>query len=157
MDLARDAHTELIIAGTTRGVAGTRVQLVVVLEPVVPDDVASELIALDAAEVVADGRGRFLYRYSPPDEVRARLTGWIMCTVMAQRMTPGATTRTTVVRWQRPSSAALIAGLNALLGTITLDAGARVRGDRSSVSPPPIRTVVKRADDRGRRPPECRR
>jgi hypothetical protein len=127
MEHADDSPRELIIAGTTRDVAGARVQLIVALEPVVADDAGSELIALHAAEVCADDRGRFVYRYALPDDERARLTGWVMCTVLAQRMAAGATISTKVVRWQRPSSAELITGLNALLGTITVDAGSGVR------------------------------
>jgi hypothetical protein len=130
MELADDGARELIISGTTPGVGGVQVRLVVVLEPVAADDVGSELIALHAAEVCADEHGRFVYRYELPEEVRARLTGWVMCSVMAQRMVAGAPIRTKVVRWQRQTSAELVSGLNALLGTINVDAGTGVRATK---------------------------
>jgi hypothetical protein len=49
-----------------------------------------------------------------------------MCSLVAQALVPGATLQTKIVRWQRPSSAEVIACLSALLGTITLDTDAAV-------------------------------
>jgi hypothetical protein len=123
---AGDEAPELVVTGIVRGRAGARVRLVIVLEPVVADDACAELFALHAVEVDADHTGRFTYRYALPPDVRARLEGWVMCSLVAHALVPGAKIQTKVVRWRRPSSAEVIAGLSALLGTITLDADAAV-------------------------------
>ena len=124
MESTDDEAADLVVAGIVRGRPGARVQLLVVLEPVVADDACSEFLALHATEVDADHCGRFTHRYAISPDVRARLVGWVMCTVVARPLVAGAALRTKVVRWQRPSSAEVITGLSALLGSITLDASA---------------------------------
>jgi hypothetical protein len=124
---AGDEAPELVVTGVVRGRSVVRVRLVVVLEPVVADDACSELFALHAVEVDADHNGRFTYRYAVPPDVRARLRGWVMCSLVAHALVPGAKPQTKVVRWQRPSSAEVITGLSVLLGTITLHADTAVR------------------------------
>ena len=119
----------LIVAGIVPDAADRRVQLVIVLEPVVADDADVTLLAPHAVEVRADALGRFTYAWDLPDDVRACLDGWVMCTVLVEpHGAPATTTKT--VRWQRPSSAALIIGLNALLGTIVVEAASNERTSR---------------------------
>jgi len=126
---------DLIVSGVITGVindgADRRVQLVVAIEPVVADDADAELLALIAAEVRADAFGRFTYSCDLADEVRASLAGWVMCTVLVEpSLSPSTSTATKIVRWQRPSSAELIVGLNALLGTIVVEAATNDRTNR---------------------------
>ena len=120
---------DLIVAGIIRDAADRRVRLVVAIEPVVADDADVTLLAMHAAEVRADALGRFTHAWDLPDDVRAGLGGWVMCTVLVEpHGAPATTTKT--VRWQRPSSAELIAGFNALLGTIVVEAASNERSSR---------------------------
>ena len=70
-----------------------------------------------------DADGHFVDRYDLPDDVRHRLQGWVLCTVVVQPRVPGAASYTKMVRWQRQSSSELIAGLSALLATVSFDVG----------------------------------
>jgi hypothetical protein len=120
---------DLIVAGIIRDAADRRVRLVVAVEPVVADEVDVTLLALHAVEVRADALGRFTHAWDVPDDTRACLRGWVMCTVLVEPQGARATT-TKTVRWQRPSSAELIVGLNALLGTIVVEAASDARSNR---------------------------
>ena len=110
-----------MIAGSIKGASYTDVDLLVAIERVVPDDALPEIIDLACTSATTDVRGRFTYRYSPRDDVRERLRGWVMCTVVVQPRVPGCDGYRKVVRWQRPSTDDLIAGLGALLGTMSFE------------------------------------
>jgi hypothetical protein len=101
------------------------VHLTVALEAVVPDDVllgddVSDDTVYDiyGVELRTDADGRFTDTYDPADDVRALLTGWVKCTVQLQARVPDAPVRTKVVRWMRPTSEEVLAGLSALLADI---------------------------------------
>ena len=120
---------DLIVTGIIRDGSDRRVQLVIAIEPVVDDDADVTLLALHAVEVRADALGRFTHAWDLPDDVRACLHGWVMCTVFVGPHGVPATTAKSV-RWQRPSSVELIVGLNALLGTIVVEAASNERTSR---------------------------
>jgi hypothetical protein len=96
------------------------VQLTVALEAVVADGVSADDTVYDmyGVELRTDADGRFADSYDPDDDVRALLTGWVKCTVQLQAHVPDAPVRTKVVRWMRPTSGELLAGLSVLLADI---------------------------------------
>ena len=69
-------------------------------------------------ELRTDADGRFADSYDLADDVRALLTGWVKCTVQLWPQVPDAPIHTKVVRWMRPTSEELIAGLSALLADV---------------------------------------
>ncbi|MDP9464313.1 MAG: hypothetical protein M3P52_06800 [Actinomycetota bacterium] len=112
---------ELVVSGMIHGAPGSDVDLTVAIETVVPDDEIPEIIGVYTTRARTAADGRFTDRYAVPDEMRGRLRGWVMCTVVVQPRVPGARSSCKVVRWQRSSSAELIAGLSALLASLSLD------------------------------------
>ena len=114
---------ELRIGGTIKGAASTEVDLMVAIETVVPDNEVPELLVMYCTRAHTDAHGRFVDRYTVPDEIRPHLHGWVMCTVVVRPLVTGAAGYTKVVRWQRPSSGDLIAGLGALLASVSFEVG----------------------------------
>lgn len=101
------------------------VQLTVALEAVVADAVIRDdagdvdtVYDMYGIELLTDTDGRFTDSYDPPDDVRALLTGWVKCTAQLQARVPDAPIHTKVVRWMRPTSGEVLAGLSALLADI---------------------------------------
>jgi hypothetical protein len=119
----RDDRRDLVIAGTVKGIPHSELDLVVAIETVVPDNEIPEILAMYSSPTRTDPDGRFVDRYDLPDEVRHRLGGWVMCTVVVQPRVRGTGSYTKMVRWQRQSSSELIAGLSALLATVSFDVG----------------------------------
>jgi hypothetical protein len=117
----RDERRDLVIAGTVKGTSRRELDLMVAIETVVPDHEIPEILAIYSSLVRPDAVGRFVDRYDLPDDVRHRLHGWVMCTVVLQSRERGAITHTKMVRWQRQSSSELIAGLSALLAAVSFD------------------------------------
>ena len=113
----------LIIGGRVTGAHGipaaVDLQLTVALEAVVADDADPIVYDVYGVELRADPDGRFADSYDLPDEVRASLQGWVKCTVQLRPQVLDAPIRTKVVRWMRPTSDQLIAGLSALLADVT--------------------------------------
>jgi hypothetical protein len=120
-------HGELLVAGTIKDAPRSDVDLVVVIERVVPDDEIPEILGLYGNRIRTDADGRFADRYTVPDDMRQHLHGWVMCTVVVQPQVPGAGSYVKVVRWQRPSSDELIAGLGALLSPVSFKLGVVTR------------------------------
>jgi hypothetical protein len=118
---------ELLVAGTIKGAPICDVDLMVAIERVVPDDAIPEIIGVYCTRTRTDADGRFADRYTVPDEIRRHLRGWVMCTVVVQPQVPGAGGYSKVVRWQRPSSNDLIAGLGALLASVSFELGVVTR------------------------------
>ena len=118
---------ELRIGGTIKDCASIDVDLVVAIETVVPDNAIPEILLLYSARATTDADGRFVDRYNVPDEIRRHLHGWAMCTVVAQPLLAGADACTKVVRWQRPTSSDLVAGLGALLASVSFEVGVGAR------------------------------
>lgn len=110
---------ELVLAGVIRGASSCDVDLTVAIETVAADDDVPEILGLFGTRIRTDANGRFADRYAVPDELRRRLHGWVMCTVVVQPRLPGAGAYTKVVRWQRSSSQELLAGLSALLAPLS--------------------------------------
>ncbi len=100
--------------------AGRDLLITVVLEAVAADDAAGEIFDVHVAEACADASGRFVHRYALPLDVADRLSGWVICAVAVQLTREPESTMVKVVRWQRQSPAELVAGLNALLGTLSI-------------------------------------
>jgi hypothetical protein len=123
--MADEHRTELVVAGVVRGAGTLPVHLVIAVERVAPDDVPGELLALRAVELHTDELGRFAYHYPIIEEVGDALRGWVMCTVLVRAGGRSCPVRAKVVRWHRTSPSELVAGLNALLGTIAVDANVR--------------------------------
>jgi hypothetical protein len=123
-DDRRSMCPDLIIAGTIGEAAERDLDVTVAIETVVPDDEVSEILGLYCTRVRTDERGRFIDRHTPSDDLRSRLQGWVMCTVMVQPCVPGAVGHCKVVRWHRPSSVGLITGLSALLASVSFSAKA---------------------------------
>ncbi len=121
------SRCELRIGGTIKGAASSDVDLTVAIETVVPDNEIPELLVLYSARVRTDADGRFVVDYSVPEETRRHLHGWVMCTVVVQPLVPGAGEYSKVVRWHRPSSSELIAGLSALLASVSFEVGVVTR------------------------------
>ena len=115
------ARCELRIAGTIKGAASNDVDLMVTIETVVPDNEVPELLVLYGARAHTDGDGWFVDCYTVPDEIRPHLHGWVMCTVDVRPGVPGVGEHPKVVRWQRQSCTELIAGLCALLATVSFN------------------------------------
>ena len=120
----RRAEPDLMIAGTIKDAPGIDVDVVVAIETVVRGDHVPEILGMYCARVRTDERGRFIDRHTPSDDLRHRLQGWVMCTVMVQPCVPGAVGHCKVVRWHRPSSVGLITGLSALLASVSFSARA---------------------------------
>ena len=99
--------------------AAVDLQLTVALEAVVADDADPIVYDVYGVELRADSDGRFADSYDLSDEVRVSLEGWVKCTVQFRPQVPDAPIRTKVVRWMRPTSDQLIAGLSALLADVT--------------------------------------
>jgi hypothetical protein len=99
--------------------AAVDLQLTVALEAVVADDADPTVYEVYGVEVRTDADGRFADSYDLADDVRASLAGWVKCTVQICPQPPEAPIRTKVVRWMRPTSDQLIAGLSALLANVT--------------------------------------
>ena len=99
--------------------AAVDLQLTVALEAVVADDADPTCTTCTASSCATDADGRFADSYDLSDEVRASLEGWVKCTVQLRPQVPDAPIRTKVVRWMRPTSDQLIAGLSALLADVT--------------------------------------
>ncbi len=116
-----------MIAGTIADAANIEIDLVVAIETVVPDNELPEILGMYCARVRTDERGRFIDRHTPPDDLRRKLQGWVMCTVMVQPCLHGATEHCKIVRWHRPSSVGLIIGLSALLASVSFSARAVTR------------------------------
>ena len=119
----RDDRRDLVIAGTVRGAPHSELDLVIAIETVAPDNEIPEILAMYSSPTRTHAGGRFVDRYDLPDEVRHRLVGWVACTVVVQPRVRGAGSFTKTVRWQRQSSSELIAGLSALLSTVSFDVG----------------------------------
>ena len=98
--------------------AAADVQLTVALEAVVADDGDPTVYEAYGVELRTDSDGRFTDSYDLADDVRASLAGWVKCTVQVRPQGPEAPIRTKVVRWMRPTSDELIAGLSALLADV---------------------------------------
>src|SRR4249919_1082735 len=122
---------DLVIAGSIKGAADCDVDLTVAVETVVADHEISEILAMYFTSVHTDSTGHFVDRYDLPDDVRNNLHGWVMCTIVVQPRVAGAPPYVKVVRWQRQASGDLIAGLSALLATVSFDI------DRSPANRPP--------------------
>ncbi len=125
IDRTRDhgSRCDLVVAGTIKGAADCDVDLMVAIETVVPDHEIPEILTMYSTTTRTTADGRFIDRYDIPDDVRDHLHGWVMCTVVAQPRVPGALGYSKVVRWQRQSSGELIAGLSALLATVSFEVG----------------------------------
>ncbi len=126
----RGSRCDLVVAGNAKGASHTDVGLMVAIETVVPDNEIPEILLMYSTLTRTDADGHFVDRYDVPDDVRHQLHGWVMCTVVVQPHLPGASGYTKVVRWQRQSSGELIAGLSALLATVSFDIGLS-RADRA--------------------------
>ena len=122
-DSDHGGRRDLVIAGTVKGASHSELDLMVVIETVVPDNEVPEILAMYSVPTRTDADGHFVDQYDLPDDVRHRLDGWVMCTVVVQPRVPGTAGHTKTVRWQRPSSCELIAGLSALLATVSFDVG----------------------------------
>jgi hypothetical protein len=123
---------ELLVAGTIKGAANSDVGLTVAIETVVPDNELPEILTLYAGRTRTDADGRYVDRYAVPDADRRKLHGWVMCTVVVQPQRSGCGGYTKAVRWQRQTSAELIAGLNALLASVSFDVGVATPAEHRS-------------------------
>jgi hypothetical protein len=123
MEAARQPTTDsdLVVSGTIKGAPSSTVDLVVVIERVVADDALPEIIGLYGTCAGTDAAGLFVDRYTPSDDVRQQLHGWVMCTVMVVSDVPGAGGYSKTVRWQRQSSSELMSGLSGLLAGVSFD------------------------------------
>jgi hypothetical protein len=117
--LAKDS--DLVVSGTIKGAPSGAVDLVVVIERVVPDDALAEIIDLYCTRAGTDAVGLFADRYTPSDDVRQQLHGWVMCTVMVVPDVPGTGGYSKTVRWQRQSSSELMSGLSGLLASASFE------------------------------------
>jgi hypothetical protein len=120
----------LVVGGRVSDATGrVGLQLIVALESVVADDGCAPVSGVCGSSVPTvydmycatlqtDVDGRFTDSYDFADDVRAQLKGWVKCTVQLWAQVPGAPVATKVVRWMRPSSGELIAGLSALLADV---------------------------------------
>jgi hypothetical protein len=126
-NITQRTEPDLVVAGTITDAPGIEVDLVVAIETVVPDDQIPEVLGLYCTRVRTDERGRFTDRHTPSDDLRCRLQGWVMCTVLVQPCVPGAGDHCKVVRWHRPSSVGLITGLSALLASVSFSVRAITR------------------------------
>jgi hypothetical protein len=93
----------------------------VALEAVVAETAEASVHAVYGVHLRTGADGRFANSIDIADEVRDRLHGWVMCTVHVAARVDGVVCDpacTRVVRWMRPTSAALITGLGALLGEL---------------------------------------
>jgi hypothetical protein len=113
--------SDLVVSGTIKGAPSSAVDLVVVIERVVPDDALPEIIDLYCTCAGTDAAGLFADRYTPSDDVRQHLHGWVMCTVMVVPDFPGAGGYSKTVRWQRQSSSELMSGLSGLLASVSFE------------------------------------
>jgi hypothetical protein len=116
-------RVDLVIAGVIKDAANCDVELLVAIETVVPDHEVPEILTMYSTRTHTDGAGRYADRYDVPEEVRRHLHGWVMCTVVVQPQVRGAGSFTKVVRWQRQTSNELIAGLGALLASVSFETG----------------------------------
>ena len=117
------SRPDLVVAGFVKGAADCDLDLTVAIETVVADDEIPEILTMYTTTTHTNTDGRFVDRYDVPDNVRDRLHGWVMCTVLLHPLVPGAFEHCKVVRWQRQSSDELIAGLCALLATVSFEVG----------------------------------
>jgi hypothetical protein len=133
---------DLVIAGRIKGAAGIDVDLTVAIETVVADHEISEILAMYGTSVHLDDNGHFVDRYDLPDDVRDHLHGWVMCTVVVQPRVAGAPPYVKAVRWQRPASNDLIAGLSALLATVSLEVDGAPADGPHAAGGAPIRRLA---------------